>query len=384
MLAPERPRLHHAMTTGTNAQPDSARAALDAARVVFAPGSSASSAALWKAAQQVLQRVIGRPELTGHALVGEARRIGVLTLSDAHALVGLSSWADRADAPAADEAERTLMRESWMALEHAVPDLSRLAEGASHPQFGPHAPAGAPGPQASARWAPPSMSPPPSFSPPPPAAAPRPAWSPSPSPSTSADDANVTAPRSRVSRSVVAGGAALLLAALAVGGWYFSGRADRLYRTGVEAYRRGAVEVARGAFVQMAQQHPDDARPLIYLGRITREERDLERSRRFLTTAVRLAPGSAIAARELASVMLADGQPEIARRFYVRAIELDSTDRVAQGFLGCALLRLQRFDEARRWFDRAGPGDWQQCIPPNPTLPPGMLPPGAFPPVPPS
>jgi Flp pilus assembly protein TadD len=177
---------------------------------------------------------------------------------------------------------------------------------------------------------------------------------------------------------------ALVVAGSAGGLWWYTGRADRLYRDGVEAFQRGAREVARTTFVQMAQQHPDDARPLVYLGRLSREDGDLARSRRFLTSAVRLAPGSAIAARELAGVMLADGQPELARRFYVRAIELDPTDRMAQGFLGCALARLQRVDEARRWIDRAGPGDWQRCLPPTPLLPPGALPPAVPPALPPS
>jgi Flp pilus assembly protein TadD len=71
-----------------------------------------------------------------------------------------------------------------------------------------------------------------------------------------------------------------------------------------------------------------------------------------------------VAQRELASVLLADGNPELARRFYVRAIELDPRDRLAQGFLGCALLRLGRVDEARRWLDRAGPGEWSACAAP--------------------
>jgi hypothetical protein len=77
--------------------------------------------------------------------------------------------------------------------------------------------------------------------------------------------------------------------------------------------------------------------------------------------------------------MLTEGQPEIARRFYVRALQIDPADRVAQGFLACALHRLQRFDEARRWYERAGPGEWQGCLA-TPPLPPGMLPQGMMPP----
>jgi tetratricopeptide (TPR) repeat protein len=177
--------------------------------------------------------------------------------------------------------------------------------------------------------------------------------------------------------------AVLVIGALsAIGWWVLSQRSDRAYREGVAAYGRGARDVARTAFAQAAQQHPDEAGPLVFLGRMSREEGDLPRARRFLTTAVRRAPNSALATRELASVMLADGQPEIARRFYVRALSLAPTDRVAQGFLGCALFRLNRLDEARRWTSRAGPGDWSRCVAPTPLamptpMPTPMLPPGA-------
>jgi tetratricopeptide (TPR) repeat protein len=341
------------MSLGTESALQSARAALDAARGVFAPGQPTPAPALWQAAQQVLQLVLGRPELTGHALVGEARRLGVLTLSDAHALVGLSSWADRSEAPAADEAERLLVRESWMALEHAVPDVP--------PQVAPPRPPPPRRPAQDTTFAPPRAQ----------------------AQADALPNDTAVAPRHRRG-PLLAALVALVVAGSAGGLWWYTGRADRLYRDGVEAFQRGAREVARTTFVQMAQQHPDDARPLVYLGRLSREDGDLARSRRFLTSAVRLAPGSAIAARELAGVMLADGQPEIARRFYVRAIELDPTDRMAQGFLGCALARLQRVDEARRWIDRAGPGDWQRCLPPTPLLPPGALPPAVPPALPPS
>ena len=174
-----------------------------------------------------------------------------------------------------------------------------------------------------------------------------------------------------------------VLAIAAAAWWMVSQRSDRAYRDGVAAYGRGARDVARTAFAQAAQQHPDDAGPLVFLGRMSREEGDLPRARRFLTTAVRIAPNSALASRELASVMLADGQPELARRFYVRALQLDPTDRVAQGFLGCALIRLNRVDEARRWTDRAGPGDWSRCVAAMPLPVPVPIPGTGYPTLPP-
>ena len=130
----------------------SARAALDAARAVFQPSLgrppvqattaptwvdvdealatvSGRADAMWRAAEQVLQAAVGHPELSGQALVGEARRQNCLTLGDAHALVALQGWADRARdvavtiAPGAsgpDEDERSIAREAWLALEHAA------------------------------------------------------------------------------------------------------------------------------------------------------------------------------------------------------------------------------------------------------------------------
>ncbi|MBL0890016.1 MAG: hypothetical protein IBJ19_05335 [Gemmatimonadaceae bacterium] len=363
--------------TGTDASL-TARAALDAARRVFSPDAMATSTApvLWDAAQVVLQRVVGRPELTGQALVGEARRLGVLTISDAHALVGLSSWADRSDAPATTESERILLREAWMALEHAVPD--------SAPSFAPPPYAPPSGSSATASFgaspaassggastAPPHSS---HYSPPPPPPSSMP-------PLMGAAASTDSGDRRRLGLPPLAwlAVAVLVLAAAIGGGWWWQGRADRAFAEASAAYRSGNTVLARGAMADMARRFPNDARPLVYLGRLSRDDGDLPRARRFLTTAVELAPNSAIASRELASLMLTEGQPEIARRFYVRALQIDPADRVAQGFLACALHRLQRFDEARRWYERAGPGEWQGCLA-TPPLPPGMLPQGMMPP----
>ena len=164
----------------------------------------------------------------------------------------------------------------------------------------------------------------------------------------------------------------VVLAMLAVGAAVWgvrTTRADRSYRAGVDAYRRGAREVARTAFANAAQQRPGDVRALVYLGRMLREDGEMARARTLLTTAVRRDPTNALATRELASAMLADGKPDLARRFYVRALQLNPTDRMAQGFLSCALFRLQRVDEARKWAARAGEGEWSRCGVPTSTAP---------------
>ena len=330
-----------------------ARAALDAARVVFGPmlsdsanvGASldARAAAATQAAQSVLHAVTGRTDLRGQPLIGEARKLGRLSLEDAYPLIALQAWTERARDDAESVTAERLMQEHTVAadalrsLEHAVRALDNapLVQGA-----------------------------PSSF-------APRQGSSKVYTPFDQVRDARmlqeIDAPRSRWAflRStgfIITVVAVLLLGG--VGGWYaYSQRNDSHdFQDGVAAYQRGAGEVARIAFAKAARRAPNDERPLVFLGRLAREEGNLPSARRFLDAAIRVAPQSAMANRELASVLLADGNPEVARRFYVRALQIDPNDRLAQGFLGCALFRLGRPEEAAKWTDRAGPGDWTPCV----------------------
>lgn len=425
-----------------------ARAALDAARAVFGTmttGNSAGAAAstpagralaAWQAAEGILRTVTGRPDLTGQALVGEARRMERLTLGDAHVLVALFGWMERqhdgsapssapvtaASASSASsepslpmDQERSIAREAMLALEHAVAtvqrdsarngdgenardltrenmgDLTRGARAAS-PYAPPAAGAAAAGTGSTAS----------SYEPRHESRYERANGSAGANASAnthanthasthagsnaagatgvaSTDAFETPRRRVRLSPGVILGALALVLV-VGAGLWYALGRQRQsAFSEGTTAYTRGAREAARIAFARAATEEPDDPRPLIYLGRIAREEGDLPRARRFLERAVRLAPASAIAQREMAATMLADGNPEIARRFYVRALEIDPTDRLAQGFLGCALHRLGRYDDARRFVERAGPGEWTPCLStpvapgmPMPGMPPGM------------
>lgn len=358
------------MTSAFEPAVTDARAALNAARFVVNPMSTTPAPDVWASAQRVLRAVTQRPELSGQALIGEARRLGALTLTDAHALIALLAWADASTGAAESDAHRKVLHEAAGALEHAVhvsaaldanppsrilsvPDQAHVSATVSATVSAPVS-------------APVSASP---FSGPD-----RPASTTPPA----ADGYVIVVPASRWGwiAPVRVVGALVGTVVIGAGVWYMlQQRAVRAYQDGVAAYQRGATAAARAAFVRAARQQPNDARPLVFLGRMSRDDGDLQRARRLLTTAVRVAPTSGLATRELASVMLADGQPEVARRFYVRALQLDPEDRVAQGFLGCALFRLNRTDEARRWTDRAGPGDWSACVaaqPPRtlPTVPP--------------
>ena len=297
---------------------------------------------------EILRVVSGNVDLDGQALVGEARRLEFLTLGDAHALIALQSFAEK-DSDHASADERSVAREALLALEHAVATLQRdAARGVTSPDM------------ASSTFSSTSSSE--GFS------------------AKGGASAYVVATEPRPfyqSAGFLIGIAALVVLA-AAGGWYMFARSDGTsFEDASSAYVRGSRETARIAFARLAQDNPEDARPFIYLGRIAREGGDLAEARRFLDRAVRLAPASALAQREMGSVMLAEGNTELARRFYVRSLEIDGTDRLAQGLLACSLHRLGRVDEASRWLQRAGPGEWSPCL----SMPPGT---SAGPPAPPA
>ncbi len=324
------------------------RAALEAARRVFAlvvdapdPPDAARIGAAWQAAEALLHSVTNAPKLHGQALVGEARRCELLSLTEAFPLVELhafTDWRDDAITPDAARRVRAIARDALQSLARAVAqsEHSPIVTGPVRMESRPEAD-GATRPAAA------------QFEP------------------NVRQLEQIAAPSSHRRMFRSAGwllAVAMLLILGSVGAWMWSRSRESSpdFDEAVAAYRRGAREVARQSFAQAVRARPTDERPLIFLGRLAREEGNLPSARRFLDAAIRLAPESALATRELAAVLLADGQAELARRFYVRALQLDPTDRVAQGFLGCALFRLGRADEARRWTDRAGPGDWQPCI----------------------
>jgi Flp pilus assembly protein TadD len=89
-----------------------------------------------------------------------------------------------------------------------------------------------------------------------------------------------------------------------------------------------------------------------------------------LQLALRVEPGSLEARREYGSLFLAQGNYDMARTFYVRALEVNANDKSSQGWLGCALIKLNRVQEGQQWMNRAGPGAWSNCTPAPPVTPP--------------
>jgi tetratricopeptide (TPR) repeat protein len=158
-----------------------------------------------------------------------------------------------------------------------------------------------------------------------------------------------------------------LVALLVIGGiaWYaLAGRGgSAAYEQGVVAYREGRREAAAGAFIKATRDTPNDPMPHVYLARMAREAGRLQTAQEEAVKAVSLGPTNAIALRELASVSFAQQNYDGARRFYLRAVQADTSDRLALGYLGCSLIRLGRVAEGMRFIQRAGSGSWTSCAP---------------------
>jgi tetratricopeptide (TPR) repeat protein len=150
------------------------------------------------------------------------------------------------------------------------------------------------------------------------------------------------------------------------------GGSDALQQ-GVDAYARGQREVAVNAFNKAVRESPHAALPHVYLARMAREVGNLTLASQELQLALEAEPSNAIALREMGANLLTQGNYELARRFYVRAVQADPADKTAQGYLGCTLMRLNRTSEATGFLNRAGPGPWTNCTPVAPAAANGVV-----------
>ena len=308
----------------------------------------------WQSAETALRALIGSASLSGQPLIREVRQRELLTLDQAHALVEFSAAHDRA--------QRTDYRPSNTDIGAARTGYQQLEAALRQERSTPPPPS-----QAAAVGAAPG------------AVAP----------------AEVTAfpTRRRGFPLIALIGILVLLAGIGGGVWYFAmGRSGGALQEGIAAYSSGNRVAARNHFAQAIRDDATDADPHVYLGRMAREDGDANNAVRELQTAIQLEPNNALAQREMGAHLLAQSTAQLnmgnlpgalqslnlARNFYVRAIQLNPNDKIAQGFLGCVLVRLGRVAEAGNWMQRAGPGDWTRCQP-IPTLAPQM--PGAQAPV---
>lgn len=162
--------------------------------------------------------------------------------------------------------------------------------------------------------------------------------------------------------------AVVVIAGVAVGAWMLlRARPDTALDHGVAEWQAGRREAAISEFERLVRENPKNATAHVYLARLAREGGNLTLGREHATLAVQAEPGNGAALREMGATLLVAREFELARRFYIRALEVQPDDRATQGWLGCTLLMLGRADEGARWLDRAGPGTWTACVQPAPS-----------------
>ncbi|MDQ3698972.1 MAG: hypothetical protein M3373_13275 [Gemmatimonadota bacterium] len=315
----------------------------------------------WTATEGVLRAMIGGSSLSGQALVGALRQRHLLSLDQAHTLLEFLAAHDRASLTEyhPTDADIASSRAGIAALEEGWPnprlDAPQLADTTAYRAVStPSEPVTGRGNEGLAR--------------------------------EERLEAHGRVSRRGIPAVAILGGALALLVALAVAAmalrpdWFGAGRRDvsRSLRDGIEAYNGGRLARAREEFEQAARDHSDRALPLLWLARVARDQRDDVTAARVLSRAEQLEPGSSLVHREIGNFHMARQRWDAARERYVRAVQADTTDHVATGWLGCALVRLGRIDEGSRFLRRAGPGDWTRCA--AQTLPPTAQP-GAPPPA---
>jgi len=172
--------------------------------------------------------------------------------------------------------------------------------------------------------------------------------------------------------------AAIAAVVLLVGGYLLFGRGGASgdnVTAGITAMKNGQLESARGEFAKAVKDDPGAPTPHVFLARLARDQGDLATARAELDTALRLESGNANALREMGLVLFASRQYDLARRFFVRAVQANPQDRASQGYLGCALMRLGRVQEGTRFINNAGNGTWTSClqpVTPSSTAPPPL------------
>ena len=328
----------------------SARGALDAARPALARldasrGSedlAADLIELWMATEAGLRSLVGTSTLTGQPLIREARQRQLIDFGLANSLAEFQAVHDRLQntsyRPTSTDVDAA--RGAFTKLDTALMGDS----GVEPPTFGSRGPL--------------------------------PAGTPAPAPAVAVAD-GAPAPvgsQRRVYPVWVVALIAVVVIALAVGAYFvFHHGSSGSLQQGVDAYKAGQREVAVSAFTRATREDPNDPLPHIYLARMSREVGNFTQASQELQLALEKDPSNAIALREMGANLLAQGNYELARRFYVRAVQADPTDKPSQGYLGCVLMRLGRPTDAANFLTRAGPGAWSNCTPAAPGTVPSTI-----------
>ena len=334
----------------------SARSELDSARPVVAQidasrgpeKTKADLMAVWSAVEAALRSLVGGSMATGQTLIRDARSRQLLTFDQANALVAFHAVREQLDRPdyVPTETDANAARTAFLKL-----DAGLLAAPAASPGS-PYAPGAVPVAPYVAPMATPSAAP----------------ASPAPAPGTT-----VVRGRRRLWIPMVA--ILAIIAALVAVFMFRPQGSDSALDEGIRAYQAGDRPTAAMKFEQAARAMPDKALPHVYLSRMAREVGNYTVANQELQLALKAEPQSLEGRREYGSLFLAQGNYDMARTFYVRALEVDATDKASQGWLGCALVRLGRTQEGMQWLNRAGAGAWSTCANLAAPIAPGASPP---------
>ena len=299
----------------------------------------------WGAVETGLRSLIGGSALAGQMLIRELRQRHFLTLEQANSLAEFHAARERAGRTdyTPTDADVNSVRDAFLKLEAGLmgDDSARAAPTAAMHAAAAHAPVDEP---ASARTV-----------------------------------TSVPTPTSRPAWMIPVLGIVGLVVVVALIWLALAGRGgSAAMDQGITAYREGRREAAEGSFRKAATDNATDPMPHVYLARMAREAGRLQTAQEEAVKGVSLGPSNAIALRELASVSFAQQNYDAARRFYLRALSIDATDALSQGYLGCSLIRLGRVAEGVKFIQRAGSGSWTGCLPGQSAAPgtPGMMPPG--------
>jgi tetratricopeptide (TPR) repeat protein len=316
----------------------------------------------WGAVETALRSLLGGSTLRGRALIHELRGRQTITLDQANSLAEFAAAKDRAEAVGYQPSESDIgaAREAFLKLETA------LLETGSVPLGGGATAAAAAAPVTGSLTDP--------------IVDPAARGSGSVAPGADPAAAGYATPVARRRNPLPWIIAAIALIAVVAGAWWvFRGRAEaNSMQAGVEYYRTGQRERAAAAFERATRENPGDPAPHIYLSRMAREVGNYSLAREEADKAIRANPQNAAALGEMARVLMALQNWDGARTFWVRAVQADPQDRAAQGWLACTLVRMGRSQEAQRFAERAGSGDWTACVRPAASAP-GAYPPGAAP-----
>jgi len=312
----------------------SALAALDLARPVIARlDSSRNSEDLaadliesWSAVETALRSLLGGSSLGGQALIRELRQRQMLSFEQANSLAEYQAARDRA--------QRTDYRPSAADINAARDGFLKLESGLLA-----------------------------SVNPPPATAAPMVTASSAATRPMASGDTIERAGQRRFSWALL-GIAVAALVLIGGGAWWAMNRQSDDTATGIQLLNQGKREVARDVFKKAARDDPRSATPLVYLGRMFRDEQRYDSATAYLQAAIRRDPKSGPAFKEMAKLLFLEGNYDGARVFFVRALTVNPSDRESAGYLACSLMRVGRTTEAQTFFQHAGQGDWSACAAP--------------------